>query len=43
VPVDRALAILDDAVRDGEVDGDLFDIFVAARVFDRWLVEPAAY
>jgi HD-GYP domain-containing protein (c-di-GMP phosphodiesterase class II) len=43
VPVDRALEILDLAVKDGEIDGELFALFVEARSFDRWLVEPFQY
>ena len=43
VPVERALEILDGAVKDGEIDAELFDLFVEARVYDRWLVEPYAY
>jgi HD-GYP domain-containing protein (c-di-GMP phosphodiesterase class II) len=43
VPTERALEILDAAVKDGEIDADLFRLFVDARVFDRWTVEPEAY
>lgn len=43
VPLDRALDILRDAVSDGQIDRDLFDLFVDARVFDRWHEEPHAY
>jgi len=43
VPIERALDILKEAVRDGEIDGVLFDMFVEARVFDRWKIEPTAY
>ncbi len=43
VPIERALHILDLAVKDGEIDGDLFKLFVEARVFDRWQVEPYPY
>jgi HD-GYP domain-containing protein (c-di-GMP phosphodiesterase class II) len=43
VPVERALEILEGAVKDGELDPDLFDLFVEARVYDRWLVEPYPY
>ncbi len=43
VPVERALQILDLAVKDGELDGDLFALFVDARVYDRWQVEPYPY
>ncbi len=34
VPRDRALDILHDEVRQGMIDADLFDLFVAARVFE---------
>ncbi|HEY6352276.1 MAG TPA: HD domain-containing phosphohydrolase [Candidatus Angelobacter sp.] len=39
---DRALEILDLAVKDGELDADLFDLFKAARVWGRWKTEPFA-
>lgn len=43
VPIERALQILDFAVKDGEIDADLFKLFVGARVFDKWQVEPYPY
>jgi response regulator RpfG family c-di-GMP phosphodiesterase len=43
VPVERALQILEQTVKDGELDADLFDLFVEARVYDRWLVESHPY
>jgi response regulator RpfG family c-di-GMP phosphodiesterase len=43
VPIERALHILNLAVKDGEIDGALFQLFLDARVFDKWLVEPVAY
>ena len=43
VPVERALQILEFAVKDGELDADLFALFVGARVYDRWQVEPFPY
>jgi HD-GYP domain-containing protein (c-di-GMP phosphodiesterase class II) len=43
VPVEGALDILRTAVQDGELDPDLFALFVEARVYDRWLVEPTPY
>jgi HD-GYP domain-containing protein (c-di-GMP phosphodiesterase class II) len=43
VSVERALDILDLSVKDGELDPDLFNVFVSARIFDRWKVEPRAY
>jgi len=43
VSVERALEILELSVKDGELDSGLFDIFLSARIFDRWKVEPRAY
>jgi HD-GYP domain-containing protein (c-di-GMP phosphodiesterase class II) len=43
VSVERALEILDLSVHDGELDPGLFEIFVSAKIFDRWKVEPRAY
>jgi HD-GYP domain-containing protein (c-di-GMP phosphodiesterase class II) len=43
VPVERALDILSGEVKDGALDADLFHLFVEARVYDRWLVEPYPY
>ena len=43
VPIERALDILGEAVKDGELDADLFDLFVGARVYDKWQVEPFPY
>jgi len=43
VPIERALDILKDAVTDGELDPAVFSLFVEARVFDRWMVEPHPY
>jgi HD-GYP domain-containing protein (c-di-GMP phosphodiesterase class II) len=43
VPIERALEILGCAVQDGELDPSLFRVFVEARVFDRWKVEPHPY
>jgi HD-GYP domain-containing protein (c-di-GMP phosphodiesterase class II) len=43
IPVERALNILELAVKDGELDADLFSLFVDARVYDRWQVEPFPY
>jgi HD-GYP domain-containing protein (c-di-GMP phosphodiesterase class II) len=37
VPVDRALDILDAERRAGALDGDLLDLFLAARVYERLL------
>ena len=43
VTQDRALQILDFAVKDGEIDSSLFKLFVEAKVFDRWKIEPFPY
>jgi len=43
VPIERALQILEFAVKDGELDPDLVRIFIEARVFDKWKVEPYPY
>src|SRR5215813_4728007 len=43
VSVDRALEILELSVQDGELDCDLFNLFTAARVWERWKTEPFAY
>jgi HD-GYP domain-containing protein (c-di-GMP phosphodiesterase class II) len=43
VTTDRALQVLDLAVRDGELDPRLFQLFVDAKVYDRWKVEPYPY
>ena len=43
VSVERALDILELSVKDGEIDPGLFDLFVSAKIFDRWKVEPRAY
>ena len=43
VSVERALEILDLSVHDGELDPGLFEIFVSAKIFERWKVEPRAY
>jgi hypothetical protein len=43
ISMERALEILGFAVKDGELDGALFDIFKAAKVFERWKVEPYPY
>ena len=42
VSVERALEILELSVDDGELDRGLFEIFCAARIFDRWKVESHA-
>jgi HD-GYP domain-containing protein (c-di-GMP phosphodiesterase class II) len=43
VPEERALEILGFAVKDGELDPQLFQIFLEAKVFERWKVEPYPY
>ena len=43
VPIERALHILDLAVKDGELDAELFSLFVDARIFEQWLIEPHPY
>jgi HD-GYP domain-containing protein (c-di-GMP phosphodiesterase class II) len=43
IPVERALDILKCSVKDGELDAGLFDLFLEARVYDRWLVESHPY
>lgn len=43
VPIERAVQILGAAVSDGQLDADVFALFMEARVFDRWHVEPHAY
>jgi response regulator RpfG family c-di-GMP phosphodiesterase len=43
VSMERALEILDLAVKDGELDADLFELFKAARVCERWKTEPFSY
>ena len=43
ISMERALEILGYAVKDGEIDGPLFDVFKEARVFDRWKIEPYPY
>ena len=43
VSIERALEILELSVNDGELDRGLFEVFLSARIFDRWKVEPGAY
>jgi HD-GYP domain-containing protein (c-di-GMP phosphodiesterase class II) len=43
VTLERALDILGFAVKDGEVDGTLFDLFKQAQVWEKWKVEPYPY
>ena len=41
--LERAIDILSYAVKDGEVDGQLFELFREAQVWQRWKVEPYPY
>jgi HD-GYP domain-containing protein (c-di-GMP phosphodiesterase class II) len=43
VSIERALEILDLAVKDGELDGNIFELFKTARVYERWKTEPSSY
>lgn len=43
VSIERALEILELSVDDGELDPGLFEIFLSAKIFERWKVEPRAY
>jgi HD-GYP domain-containing protein (c-di-GMP phosphodiesterase class II) len=43
VSIARALEILELSVDDGELDRGLFEIFLSARIYDRWKIEPRAY
>ena len=43
VGLDRALEILGFAVKDGEIDAGLFQLFRDAKVFERWKIEPFPY
>ena len=43
VSTERALEILGFAVKDGELDPNLFKLFVDARIFERWKIEPYPY
>jgi len=43
VSLERALEILDLAVKDGELDPALFQLFLEGRVFERWKIEPYPY
>jgi HD-GYP domain-containing protein (c-di-GMP phosphodiesterase class II) len=43
VSLERALQILEFSVKDGELDPNLFSIFLEAKVFEKWKVEPFAY
>src|SRR5260370_17571809 len=43
VSVERALEILTYSVKGGELDPNLFELFKAARIFERWKVDPYPY
>jgi HD-GYP domain-containing protein (c-di-GMP phosphodiesterase class II) len=43
VGLERALQILKFAVQDGELDPALFQIFLDAKVFEKWKIEPHPY
>jgi HD-GYP domain-containing protein (c-di-GMP phosphodiesterase class II) len=43
VSLERALEILEFAVKDGEVDPELFELFREGRVWERWKIEPYPY
>ncbi len=43
VSLERALEILGFAVKDGEVDPVLYDMFVKSKVWERWKIEPYPY
>ncbi len=43
VSAERAIQILEMAVKDGELDHNLFQLFLDARVWERWKTEPFPY
>lgn len=43
VGLERALQILGYAVQDGELDAALFHVFLDAKVYERWKIEPHPY
>lgn len=43
VSTEKALQILGFAVKDGELDPNLFQLFVDAKVYEKWKVEPYPY
>ena len=43
VDLERALQILGYAVKDGELDASLFQVFLDAKVYEKWKVEPHRY
>jgi hypothetical protein len=43
VGLERALQILQFAVQDGELDPALFQVFLDAKVYEKWKIEPHPY
>ncbi|HZQ91314.1 MAG TPA: HD domain-containing phosphohydrolase [Terriglobales bacterium] len=43
VSTERALEILGYSVKDGELDPELFKVFLDAKVFEKWKIEPYPY
>jgi HD-GYP domain-containing protein (c-di-GMP phosphodiesterase class II) len=43
VTLERSLQILEAEVKDGNIDSNLFRLFVEAKVWERWKVEPFPY
>ena len=43
VSLEKALDILKFAVKDGEIDPVLFQLFLDAKVYERWKIEPFPY
>ncbi len=43
VSVERALEILELSVKDGELDGGLFEVFKSARIYEHWKIEPSIH
>jgi HD-GYP domain-containing protein (c-di-GMP phosphodiesterase class II) len=43
VPVEKAIQILEMEMKDGNIDENLFKLFVEAQMWDRWKVEPFPY
>jgi HD-GYP domain-containing protein (c-di-GMP phosphodiesterase class II) len=42
VSTDRAIDIMNDEVKDGQLDQDLFELFIEGRIFQRQLIEEAS-
>jgi HD-GYP domain-containing protein (c-di-GMP phosphodiesterase class II) len=43
VSLERALEILGFAVKDGELDASLFEVFLEAKIYERWKIEATPY